>query len=715
MRITSWALSLTLVGMLAFAPTVIAQDVEFVEEVVVRGEKRVRTLQDTQSSVALFTEEDITATYTPDLDELIMRAANVNKAFGDAGFAIRGITQNGPTTGLNTISSNLTLGISVDDIPLTTTQQNLLSPTGAWDLGAVEIFRGPQSTVQGRNALAGAMYLYSKEPTEEFSGDFQVVGGEFGTEQYSAAIGGPVIPGLLSFRASFDRQEGDGFTSNDTLNSDEVAGHENDLARLKLVLTPTDDLLIKLTAIHSDQDGTSFQGFQLDEFERSGERVNNIDNPQRRYDDSLLLGGRVDWSLNTSWTVSSLTSWVDSESGRTQDGDGTPAPLAIFNQDNEIASFTQEFRAVFDNGGDITGMFGVFYADIQAETLVAGSFPGDFFGFPGVLVTLLSADDEQTENYALFGELEWQITERMRLLIGARYDDESIDNDISSSTLFTPPLVTLPATGGKTSSDFDAFLPKAQLTYDWNDNIGTSVTFSKGYRSGGAQLAIFGTNLPFDAEFTNNYEIAVRAAFPESRVTLNLNAYFIDWTDQQVSVPLLVAFPGLADQIPPGVDPSTLSATVNAGESEVLGAEVELTWTPSDSLDFFLSAGYSDTEFVDFPVGGGADFDGSEFRFAPNVSAAAGVSYEHSSGLFVSGNVSYSDGQYSANDNAPGSFSPSYTVVNLRAGYRFEHFTIAAFANNLFDEEYITYEASAFNQGQGGAEQVLGVQVTAGF
>lgn len=686
-----------------------------IEEVIVTGEKRERSLQDTQSSVALITAAELAATYTPDFDELILRVPNVNNAFGDAGFAVRGVAQNGVTTGLNTISSNLTLTINVDDIPLVTTQQNLLSPTGAWDLNRVEIFRGPQSTIQGRNALAGAILLYSKDPTEEFTGDVQAVYGEFGTRQYSAAVGGALIPGVLSFRASYDHQEADGFTFNSTLDSATVAGNNDELARLKLLFKPTDNFSVKLTGIYSDAKGTVFQGFELDTFQETGERVNTLDNPQRRFDESYLFGARAEWDLNENWTLTSITSYADSESGRTQDGDGTAQPIAVFNQDNTIESFTQEIRAGFDNGKGISGVFGGFYADIDARTDVLGSFPGEFFGIPGTLISLVNANNETTENYALFGEVEWQATKKLRVLVGLRYDNETVTNVSDSQTLVTPPVVQLPSSGGTVEADYDAFLPKGQIVYDWTDTISTSFTYARGYRSGGSQLSVLGTSLPFDAEFTNNYEVAFRSMFLDGRFVLNANAYYIDWTDQQVAVPLLTAFPELEGSLPASLDPNALTATVNAGESEVYGFEVEMDYKVDDTLGFFLSLGYSKNEFIDFPVGGIQNFAGNVFRFAPEFSAAFGFNYQHASGFFLNGNLNYSDGQFADNENSAGAFSPDYTIVNMRAGYQIDNYSISVFANNLLDETYLTYQDQTFNQGQGGAERVFGVQLTAGF
>ena len=714
-----------LVGGLSAAPVLANQVAEFtvgqadgpLEEMIVTGEKRVRSLQDTQSSVALITEEELRSTYTPNLDELILRIPNVNNAFGDAGFTVRGVAQNGVDGGLNVPSANLTLTINVDDIPLTNSVQTLLGPLGAWDLARVEVFRGPQSTIQGRNALSGAILLYSKEPTYDWTGDAQVVFGSVGTRQYSAALGGPIVPDVLAFRVSYDHQESDGFTFNPTLGRDDVARNNNDLVRAKLLLEPADTLSVKLTGIYSDARGTAFQSFDLDTFQATGQRINTVDTPQRRFDESYLFGARVDWSPFDAWTLTSLTSYADTDNGRTTDGDGTDQPIAVFQQDTFGESFTQEVRAVYDGGGAISGLVGAFYANIDADSRVQGSFPSALFGFPGGFANLINNNDETTENFAFFGEIEWRALDRLTLLVGLRYDNETVDTESFSGTTFDPPDIgpALTPSGGLTDAEFDAFLPKAQITYDWTDTLSTSFTYQRGYRSGGAQLSLIGGSLPFDAEFTNNYEVALRSAWLDGRLTVNVNGFFIDWTDQQVQVPLLDAFPELVEQVPVGADTSVLTATVNAGQSELYGFEMEVDANPMDGLSLYASLGYVETTFNDFPVAGGLNFAGNDFRFSPGFSASVGGNYEHASGFFVSGNVNYSDGQFSDNENTPGNRSDSFVLANLRAGFRTDRFSIAGFANNLFDEEYLTFQDVNFNQGQGGTERVYGVQATATF
>ncbi|MEO1044562.1 MAG: TonB-dependent receptor [Pseudomonadota bacterium] len=697
------------------APSEEAADTDDKNLVIVTGEKRERSVQDTQSSIVVVTRDDIESTYTPNLEQLLDRIPNVNSAFGDAGFTIRGIAQNGVDAGLNTISSNLTLTVNIDDIPLTTTQQNLLSPTGAWDLNRIEVFRGPQSTVQGRNALAGAILLYSQDPGYEFTADAQAVFANFDTRQYSAAVGGPIIEDVLAFRISYDHQEADGFVFNPTLDSDEVAGNNDELARLKLLFQPTGNLSVKLTGIYADSVGTVFQGFELDTFEATGERVNSLDSPQRRFDESWLFGSRIDWDPSDTVSLSSITSYVDSESGRNQDGDGTSQPLGFFTQDNEIESFTQELRAVFTPADDWNVLLGGFYANIDAATAVVGEFPGFIFGAaPDSIINIVSNTDEATENFAFFGEVEWQATDNLRLLLGLRYDNETVRVATSSATIITPgPTLTNPDTLADT--EFDAFLPKAQIVYDFNDRISAGFTYSRGYRSGGAEQNVLGNTITFDAEFINNYEFSLRTSFLDGRITLNANAFYLDWTDQQVQVPLLAAFPELAGQIPDGLDPSTLFATVNAGQSELYGFEGELVIVLTDTLRLNGALGYNRTEFLDFPVGDGTNLAGNQFRFSPELSGSLGAQFEHPSGIFANANVNYQNGQFSDNLNLPGQFSESFAVVNARIGYQYEKFSISVFANNAFGNDFTTFVNPQFNQGQGGTEGVYGVQIRAGF
>ena len=339
------------------------------------------------------------------------------------------------------------------------------------------------------------------------------------------------------------------------------------------------------------------------------------------------------------------------------------------------------------------------------------------FGPPGVFLNLVSSGIEDTQNIALFGEAEWRATDRLSLVMGIRYDSETLDEASETVGTFDPPIAP-PIMGDPelTDTDYDAFLPKAQIIYSWTDALSTSFTYQRGYRAGGVEFSVLTSeSLDFDAEFTNNYELALRSLWLDGRLTANFNVFFLEWTDQQVRIPLVEAFPELADLIPPGANPDDFLATVNAGESEIYGAEVELNYDVGDALNFFLSVGYSKTEFIDFPVGGGGNFAGNEFANAPNWSAAVGVNYTHSSGAFLNTNVSYSDGQFSNNNNADDRFSDSYVLVNTRFGYRWDNITVAFFANNLFDEEYTITVNEAANIGNGGTDRVIGGQVLVSF
>ena len=499
--------------------------------------------------------------------------------------------------------------------------------------------------------------------------------------------------------------------------------YNRELVRGKLLVEPTGNPSIRLTALLADTDEAARAAFDLDTFDAYGDRISRVDQPSLATDNSDMFGARLDWRINDAWTVTSVTSFVNQDRMRIIDGDGSPAPVGVFSQTDDVESVTQELRLVYSVSDALEFLLGGFYADIGAKFSVAGRFPSQFvIGVPGATAIFSSRGEENTENYAFFAEAHWQVNEKLAVLGGFRYDDETVADSAVSELILEPPLFPLPPGAVQpTKTSYDAFLPKAQVVYDWMDTLSSGFTYQRGYRSGGATFNAFaaGNSLAFDAEFTNNYEIALRSEWLDRRLVLNANLYYIDWTDQQVTVPLLEAFPELASQLPPGIDTSTLTATVNAGESEVMGLELLLDYEVSANLNLFASMACQSTEFKDFPfpdsVEGDDNLAGNEFRFAPEWSWAMGVNYRHPRGLFINGNLAYQDGQYADNVNAPMNKSDSYILANIRAGFSWRQFTLSAFASNVFDEKYLDTREMEFNQAIGGTEQTYGISIGADF
>ena len=166
------------------------------EEIVVKGEKMNRSQQDTATSVAVITSDELEKSSYQDLKQLINRTANIGGTSGGEGFNIRGIDQRGFSS-----TTNQTFSIFVDGGTLNV-QESSFGPISTWDLEQVELFRGPQSTTQGRNSLAGAIVLRSRAPSHTWDFRARVHGGEEGHQQFAAAVGGPIVKGVLAFRVS---------------------------------------------------------------------------------------------------------------------------------------------------------------------------------------------------------------------------------------------------------------------------------------------------------------------------------------------------------------------------------------------------------------------------------------------------------------------------------------------------------------------------------
>ncbi|MEM8987587.1 MAG: TonB-dependent receptor, partial [Pseudomonadota bacterium] len=308
--------------------------------------------------------------------------------------------------------------------------------------------------------------------------------------------------------------------------------------------------------------------------------------------------------------------------------------------------------------------------------------------------------DTDVQNWAVFGEAEYQITDRLSVLFGARYDSEEfarvVTEDRTGSDAIAlailngdvPGFPAFPPFDQNIETTFEAFLPKGVITYDWTDDLSTSFSVQRAYRGGGAgQIGLppLGTDprFSYDPEYTTTYEGALRSVWLGGDLTVNANVFFTEWEDQQTS--FLVA---------PFNPANTL--VVNAAESTLYGAEVDVRARISDALDVYFGLGLLNTEFDDFDVttalGGipttGGNFTGNKFPGAPETTVAAGFNYRHPAGFYVNGNYSYASEQEGDAANSDVRRLDSRNIVDLIAGYETDRYRLELFARNLFDEDY---------------------------
>ncbi|MEM8595534.1 MAG: TonB-dependent receptor [Pseudomonadota bacterium] len=659
------------------APAQAQEDRIVLDELLVEGELQTRTLQDSHTSAAVITGEALEQRADFDLYDVIDRTPNVTNSLGEKGFAIRGVDQRGIGGG----GTGLLVTTVVDGATLTNNRQTFFGPYSTWDLDQVEVLRGPQSTQQGRNALAGAIVLRSADPTYDFELKGRGEVANRGTFGGAIAFNAPVIEDVLAFRFSAEHLQTDGFVDNPTLGIDDYDFREQTTLRSKLRFDPSDSFSAVLSASYVNNQG----GEDLvvgDLF--PDDRVNLSDTEAVEGSEFGLFNLRMRYDINDRLTLRSETSGLISDYQRIEDSDFSAASLGFLDRRADSSSFEQQLTLSYVDDR-VSAVIGGYVIDATEKSdsglilpglIVDPSAPAD-----GVLDRTINSEIS-TLNYAFFGEAEIEIPELSNgfsIIAGGRYDREAIDfSDTTIVAVNFDPSVPLPPPESETSdTSFSAFLPKVGLIYDWTEDFSTGFTVQRGYRAGGTQRnALTGVLNTFDPEFTWNFELSLRSEWFGGRLTANANAFYTRWTDQQVNV----------------LGESGNSAdfnTVNAGKSRIAGGELELRGLPMPGLEVFGSVGVAQTEFIDF-VSGSSDFSGNEFPNAPPVTAAFGGSYAFENGIVLSADANYQARSFSNADNRASTQSDGRFLVNAQLGYEAEHWGAYLYVRNLLDNDYTT-------------------------
>ncbi len=690
--------------------------------IIVQGTKFEQSLMEVTDSVSVVTAEEIEREPIADLYDVVERIPNVTAAFGEQGFAIRGVDQRGIGGG----GSGLTITTYVDDAPLGN-QTTFFGPTGSWDVQQIEVFRGPQSTNFGRNALAGAIYIRTRDP--EFTPDFRVRAeiAEVDTYQISAAGGGAIIDDKLAFRLSGDYRESEGFITNTFLNEPADASELSNI-RGKLLFTPTENLRIVTTTTYAE----NFAGEDLVSIGET-DTINTevaYNRAGREGTETFLNAVNLEWDINDLWQLQSITTHQSTDYLRIEDFDTTPADLGFLDRTGTDEALSQELRLKY-SGDRLQALVGLYYVDTE------NSFTDDFVisatilnpALAGLLIGRDSVFETEAQNYALFVDGEYELNDRFSVLFGARYDSEEASERGATNTAFIPGIppglpeeidAALRSAEGQdasfTEADFEAFLPKLGVQLAIAEHTNVAFVVQQGYRAGGSELSVIdGSITDFDPEFLTNYEFSTRSTLLDGSLRINTNVFYGDWQDQQVPVPI--------DPVAP-----TFTRTENAGASTLMGFETEIDYSYDDSLDLYGSLGYVDTEFEDFEfpdpeTGVPVVLSGNTFPFAPEWSLNAGFAKFHDMGAFYGLDVSYRSEVFSTNENESFNTVDGYTIVNARLGYEFnDHSRATVYVRNLFDEEYQTFLNREFSgdvfvdgTARNGDPRVVGVRLEANF
>ena len=698
-----------------------------IEEIVVTGEKLGRTLQETTTAVSVFSAVDIEDQGDNSVMEMLNRAANTSSN-EEGRISIRGIEDGGAFGGVSSLVSVQVDGSTLDG----TSKQG--SATQLFDVAQVEVLRGAQSTSQGRNALAGAVIINTQDPTWEWQAKVQTSDESRNGESWAAAVGGP-ITNSLAFRLVGQTESSDGFITHTPTNNDSFARSENEVARLKLAFEPVGSRFKSLLTIsrntafgqpaYNMEKGTA----GTDPDKRRTSTVN-----ETTYDDSTskLASWKNEFEFNEHFSLTSITGAMDSNHEYFRDFDGTEdegGRNEIFVSGDNV---THELRFNIDFPGHVSGLFG-FYAgdynfhmnnysyDVRASVNDVQNI-GLLGAIGEVEIDYFNDNKQNARNQAFFTEFDIELPWALTATVGLRYDQETLDIEnetettraeafinlggaLSTTPLAGTPLIDalndirnqspganvdpilrqagiLPTTNGRQfgTTKYDALLPKLGLRHAINDQWTVFATYTEAYRAGGVDIdQQNGEQVPYDPEFTENYEIGLRAELFDSALQLGLNLFHIDWRDQQVKVRRQIFF-----------------VTENAGSSELQGADFKLNWIASDNLSLYSSLGWVETEYKEYNDNGNS-FAGNEFPFAPKFTASLGGTYRNH-GFMASANISHRDESFSQPSNSEDDKADARQILNARIGIERENAQFYIYGRNLLDQDYLT-EAYQFPNG----------------
>jgi iron complex outermembrane recepter protein len=722
-------------------------------DIVVTAQRREQRLNDVGVTITAVTGETLRDRNVLDVAQLEQLAPNLsiaqpNGPGNQPAISLRGV-------GLNDFNSNNNGPIAVyaDEVYRSSiVGQNFV----LFDVNRVEVVKGPQGTLFGRNATGGAIRVIPNRPDNSLSAFASASYASFDTSRFDATINLPITD-RVAFRAAGVTTRSDGYVR-DISNNSRAAGYDYTSWRAQLRLEPSNSFNVVVSAegahVRNGPAGYTFQGL----LDGSGARcpsaavlsgacgnalgytgeagffdqnTNTVGFTDR---DSYLLSGVATLDLGAV-TITSVTGYEDVNSLKFEDTDSSP--LSILNVQFGVKShtFSQELRGSYSS--DSTNLVvGAFYltedldqnqtADVFRELrpLLASIDPvrfpggfnpnGDITGAPTLFARFVN--DQDTETFALFGQLEQSITDRLRLIGGLRYTTENRDFR-TQATLEEPgfgvPLYDTPLRVRSNNITF-----KAGLEFRPQDNQLIYASVSTGFKSGGFNGGFLldpAQVVPFRDERLTAYEIGTKLTLFDRLLQFNASAFYYDYSDIQV-----FTFVNSAN-LP-------VSILSNAGDARIYGLEADVTLRPVEGLAINAALGMIDTEFTRFtvdPTLGGGDFTGNQLALAPRTSLSGSITYERpvSSSLSARGSVdaSYQSRIFFDPSNDPLLSQPGYALVNasLSLGKQNDRWRITAFAKNLFDRRYITYaidfSAFGFNQRVTGVPQQFGIQLDVRF
>ncbi len=693
--------SMTLLALAAagtVAPQAFAQTASFaLEEVVVTATRRSESVQDVAMSISALSESDLASrgitsfTEIQDMTPSLYLDQSANMTTAEVFIRGVGTTANTPTSP--------SVGVVVDGVY----QLRLGTAfTELYDVQRVEVLRGPQGTLFGKNTTAGLISITTNDPAlDEFSGKLQGVAGNLDARELRGLVNVPLIKNTLGLRVGAYSAQRDGYTKNVLIDEDTMTVDRQGY-RAKLLWSASDTLDILLAAEKSEQKSDLDQavvkyapGASPDlppvSPGRAQQQHSESEDEYERY------VATIDWEIGDKYALKSISSWEEIETFLVQDRDGTAVNAQMLYSNPQTEVLTQEVQFTSDYEGPMNFILGLFYQD---EDLLSPTQ----FAIGGGEPFVVSLTEREQTSQAVFGNVSYEFSEDFNLSLGARYIE---DEKVGSSD------------GSDRSRNFDEWTYSMKARYHLDADRMLYASYDHGFKSGGVNRVTLGGLFPtfWEPEFADNYEIGVKSQWWNNRLRLNAAVFYTLFDDFQVTQSL--------------ADLGTAAIT-NAGEVSSTGIETDFAASVTENFTLSGSVAFIRTEYdeyVDAPCNrfspqpgcsadGLIDLSGKTKDHSPEWNINLGAEYRDSlaSSLewFARADYSYRDEMSLDPTLEPANDEEAHSFIAARAGIGAAdgQWQLSVWGKNLGDEEYVT--RSQFNSA-GHLERYQGLSRTYGI
>ena len=651
-------IALSFITSLMLSQNLYAEDTpKSLDSVTVTANKIEENIQEVPISMSVFDEFSIADRKIESIQDVAAYTSNfalIDKSGEIFMPTVRGISNSLPFSS----SSSQPVALIIDGIPISSSQgfnETLL------DIERIEVLKGPQGTLYGKEAEAGVINVITKKPDNETKGKVGVELGSDNKREYIFSASGPIVEDKFYIGLSGKHYEKDGFIKN-TLLGGYTNDRENDYGRLHLRYTPTQNLEISLISSKLKLDNGN-----MDYLAPYTPGNKSVSTDIQGYDKSSTTSHALKVSYDIDqYLLESITTYRSINSDALHD---YVTYEYDYNRDND--KYSQEFR-LSNNEGAFKWVAGI-YAD--KEEIDESSH---------MIGQAVVPSTQKSDSLGLFIHTDYAINDKFSFISGARYDKENKEFEQTTTKLDV--------------SD-SAISPKLSLKYQHDTNNMYYTTISKGYRAGGFHSgAPAGYSQQYEKETLWNYEIGAKNSFFDNRLTLNSSLFYMEIDDMQIRInPIVGSYRSYVD---------------NVAKATSQGFEIGLNGKLTDSLELFVTYGYTDTKFDDFKDNRG-DYSGNTNLFAPKYNYNLGIQYRAEQGYFARADLNGYGKTYFDKENT--SSRDAYELVNLKLGYEAGDYDVYFYGKNIFDKEY--HSVNMFN-GNGvvySAPRELGVQLSYRF